>query len=111
MSTKVPARDSAPSASPSPRGRGGQGVRFSGSPLPPGEGPGVRAVPGGFPARRMRRLRRGEGLRRLVRETRLEPGDFLYPLFIAEALREPAPIAAMPEQWQWPLGQVAAQAE
>jgi porphobilinogen synthase len=68
-------------------------------------------VPGGFPARRQRRLRRTESLRQLVRETQLNPGDFIYPLFISETVREPVAIAAMPGQQQWPLGAVAAQAE
>jgi porphobilinogen synthase len=35
-----------------------------------------------FPANRMRRMRRGEPLRALVRETALDPGDLIYPLFI-----------------------------
>jgi porphobilinogen synthase len=63
----------------------------------------VDALPGGFPARRLRRLRRGEGLRRLVRETRLDPGDFLYPIFISETVTRPTPISSMPGQDQWPL--------
>jgi porphobilinogen synthase len=59
----------------------------------------------------MRRLRRSEGLRRLVRETRLDPGDFIYPLFVSETAREPVPIGAMPGQFQWPLGSLAAEGE
>jgi len=35
-----------------------------------------------FPANRMRRLRRTETLRSLVRETRLTPEAFVYPLFV-----------------------------
>src|ERR1700691_4874895 len=35
-----------------------------------------------FPASRLRRLRRTETLRSLVRETRLTPESFVYPLFI-----------------------------
>jgi porphobilinogen synthase len=35
-----------------------------------------------FPANRMRRLRRTETLRALVRETQLTPESFVYPLFI-----------------------------
>src|SRR5277367_3795681 len=35
-----------------------------------------------FPANRLRRLRRSETLRTLVRETRLTPEAFVYPLFI-----------------------------
>ena len=35
-----------------------------------------------FPIHRMRRLRSSEALRNLVRETILDPGDFILPLFI-----------------------------
>jgi porphobilinogen synthase len=35
-----------------------------------------------FPQERPRRLRRGERLRRLVRETRLTPAELIYPLFV-----------------------------
>ena len=35
-----------------------------------------------FPVTRMRRLRRSEPLRSLVRETRLTPDSFVYPMFI-----------------------------
>lgn len=34
--------------------------------------------------RRFRRLRAGEQIRSLVRETRIDKGDFIYPIFIAE---------------------------
>ncbi|HEX6122269.1 MAG TPA: hypothetical protein VFY89_03870, partial [Ktedonobacterales bacterium] len=69
------------------------------------------ALPGGFPARRLRRLRRTEGLRRLVRETQLDAADFLYPLFISETATAPAPIGAMPGQFQWPLGALGERAQ
>jgi porphobilinogen synthase len=36
----------------------------------------------GFPAVRLRRLRRTGALRDLVRETRLDPADFVHPLFV-----------------------------
>lgn len=50
----------------------------------------------GFPIRRLRRLRRTPALRELVRETRLEPSRFVYPLFVrpGEGVREP--VASMP---------------
>jgi porphobilinogen synthase len=35
-----------------------------------------------FPATRLRRLRRSDRLRALVRETRLDLGDFVFPLFV-----------------------------
>jgi porphobilinogen synthase len=69
------------------------------------------ATPGGFPARRMRRLRRSEGLRRLTRETTLDPVDFIFPLFVSEVISEPSPINSMPGQYQWPVTAMARQAE
>ena len=35
-----------------------------------------------FPKQRLRRLRQTENLRKLVRETRLSPDNFIYPLFV-----------------------------
>ena len=49
-----------------------------------------------FPAGRPRRLRRTAALRRLVAQTRLDPGDLVLPLFVKEGLSEPAPVASMP---------------
>ncbi len=45
---------------------------------------------------RPRRLRRGEGLRKLVRETLLTPADFIYPLFAAPGKGVRQEIGAMP---------------
>jgi porphobilinogen synthase len=49
-----------------------------------------------FPVHRPRRLRSSETLRRMVRETTLEPSDFIYPLFVMEGRGERRPIASMP---------------
>ncbi len=49
-----------------------------------------------FPQTRLRRLRATRELRGLVRETRLDPQDFVYPLFVAHGLDRREPIAAMP---------------
>jgi len=49
-----------------------------------------------FPQTRLRRLRRTPVLRDLVRETRLDPGDFVMPLFIEAGLDGRTPIEAMP---------------
>ena len=49
-----------------------------------------------FPQTRLRRLRRTPVLRDLVRETRLDPADFVLPLFVEEGLDGRSPIAAMP---------------
>ena len=37
-----------------------------------------------FPQLRLRRLRRNEAMRELVRETALDKGDLVYPLFVVE---------------------------
>jgi len=46
-----------------------------------------------FPINRQRRLRRDEALRSFVRETRLTPAGFVYPLFVCpgEGVRKPVP--------------------
>jgi porphobilinogen synthase len=49
-----------------------------------------------FPQTRLRRLRATQALRGLVRETRLAPGDFVYPMFVAHGIDRREPIAAMP---------------
>ncbi len=60
---------------------------------------------------RLRRLRASPGLRNLVRETRLDPAQLIYPLFVTAASDEPRAIASMPGVSQWPVAQIAAQAE
>jgi porphobilinogen synthase len=49
-----------------------------------------------FPQTRLRRLRQTPVLRDLVRETRLDPGDFVMPLFVEAGLDERSAIEAMP---------------
>jgi porphobilinogen synthase len=49
-----------------------------------------------FPEVRMRRLRRSEPLRELVRETRLHPGALIAPLFICPGEGVRRPVASMP---------------
>lgn len=46
-----------------------------------------------FPVHRYRRLRSGEALRTMVRETSLDPADFIAPLFVVpgEGVRQPVP--------------------
>jgi len=53
-----------------------------------------------YPILRMRRLRRNETLRRMVRETALSPADFIYPLFVREGKGVRNPIGSMPGQYQ-----------
>ncbi|MFA9272500.1 MAG: porphobilinogen synthase [Baekduiaceae bacterium] len=49
-----------------------------------------------FPATRLRRLRRTPALRGLVRETRLDPADLIYPMFVEAGLSGRTPIGSMP---------------
>jgi porphobilinogen synthase len=49
-----------------------------------------------FPQTRLRRLRATHQLRGLVRETRLEPGDLIYPMFVAHGIDRREPISSMP---------------
>lgn len=49
-----------------------------------------------FPVSRLRRLRRTAALRELVRETRLEASDLIYPMFIHDRGPPRQPIPSMP---------------
>ncbi len=49
-----------------------------------------------FPETRLRRLRATRALRGLVRETRLEAADLVYPMFVAHGIDRREPIDAMP---------------
>jgi porphobilinogen synthase len=60
---------------------------------------------------RPRRLRLTAGLRRLVRETELNPGDFIYPLFVRHGRNVRAEIRSMPGIYQFSVDQLAAEAE
>jgi len=53
----------------------------------------LRMGPG---AKRPRRLRRTQSLRDLVRETTLEPSDFVYPLFVVAGADTRRPVESMP---------------
>ena len=49
-----------------------------------------------FPALRLRRLRKSETIRSLVRETTVDSGDFVFPLFIVEGRGVKQEINSMP---------------
>jgi porphobilinogen synthase len=51
---------------------------------------------GGFPARRMRRMRRDDFSRRLMRESRLAADDLIYPVFVLDGKGRREPVASMP---------------
>jgi porphobilinogen synthase len=59
---------------------------------------------------RFRRLRRSETLRHLVAETRLDPRDFVYPLFVTHGSGVRDEISSMPGQYQLSLDQLSGEA-
>jgi len=65
--------------------------------FPPFRPPEMTSSLGRFPDRRMRRSRRDDFSRRLVREVRLAPEDFILPVFICEGKRKVEAVPSMPE--------------
>ena len=63
-----------------------------------------------FPETRMRRMRRTSPLRDLVRETRLDPGDLVLPVFIESGLEGRSPIGAMPGVERLSISEAVAEA-
>jgi len=49
-----------------------------------------------YPATRLRRMRRDDFSRRLMRETVLTPDDFIWPVFVCEGTRVREAVASMP---------------
>ena len=64
-----------------------------------------------FPETRMRRLRRTEPLRSLVRETSLEPGDLIYPLFLCPGEGVRRPVGSMPGVFNLSVDEALREAE
>jgi porphobilinogen synthase len=64
-----------------------------------------------FPEIRMRRLRRSDALRALVRETSLDPGDLIYPLFICPGEGVRKAVASMPGVFNVSVDEAVREAE
>ncbi|HZS37704.1 MAG TPA: porphobilinogen synthase [Polyangia bacterium] len=64
-----------------------------------------------FPEYRPRRLRRTESLRRMVRETLLQPSAFIYPLFVIPGKGARKPIGSLPGQSQVSVDEAVAEAQ
>jgi porphobilinogen synthase len=64
-----------------------------------------------FPLIRMRRTRRTEALRSLVRETRLEPGQLIYPLFLCPGEGVRREIGSMPGVFNLSVDEAVKEAE
>lgn len=56
-----------------------------------------------FPTKRMRRLRKTEKMREIVKETRISPSSLIYPVFVKEDLERGSkePIETMPGQYRY----------
>ena len=65
----------------------------------------------GFPVTRMRRLRRSETLRSMVRETRIAREDLILPLFVVEGSGVREPIGSMPGVHRFSVDQVVLEAK
>src|ERR1035441_701372 len=64
-----------------------------------------------FPSTRLRRLRSSEPLRALVRETTLDAGDLIYPLFICPGKGIRKPISSMPGVFNLSIDEAVKEAE
>jgi porphobilinogen synthase len=64
-----------------------------------------------FPIVRMRRLRRTETLRRMVRETTLSVHDFIYPMFVVPGEKQRQEVASMPGVFRVSVDELVRDAE
>lgn len=64
-----------------------------------------------FPVERLRRLRRSEAMRRLVRETRFAPAQLILPIFVCPGEGVRKEIASMPGHAQISIDNVVREAE
>lgn len=64
-----------------------------------------------FPQLRLRRLRRTETLRDMVRETRVHPADLIYPLFAVPGQGVQKEISSLPGNYHWSPDLIAREAE
>ncbi len=66
-----------------------------------------------FPITRMRRLRKTPQIRKILSETKLNPEDFIYPIFIKETLKDGQKehIDTMPGQYRYSLNDAVDEAK
>lgn len=64
-----------------------------------------------FPEKRLRRLRTGEVMRRMVRENILTPDDFILPLFVTFGKNVVKPISSMPGHSQLSVDNIVKEAK
>jgi porphobilinogen synthase len=63
-----------------------------------------------YPTHRPRRLRRGEALRGLVRETRLTTANLIYPMFVCPGAKVRKEVSSMPGVFQQSADQIVEEA-
>jgi len=63
------------------------------------------------PLYRPRRLRSNENIRRMVRETKLSPDDFIYPLFVTHGKGVKKEISSMPGNYQQSIDNIVKDCE
>jgi porphobilinogen synthase len=68
-------------------------------------------IPGQFPRVRMRRMRRDDFSRRMMRETTLTPSDFIYPVFVMEGTKQRVAVPSMPGVERVTLDELVREAE
>src|SRR5262245_49763277 len=64
-----------------------------------------------FPTHRLRRLRTSDSLRKLVRETHLEPSQLVLPLFTCPGESVRRPISSMPGNFQLSIDELVKECE
>ena len=64
-----------------------------------------------FPIIRLRRLRATPTLREMVRETQLNPQDFIYPMFAVHGEAVRRPVSSMPGVYQLSIDQLVCEAQ
>ncbi|BET98050.1 porphobilinogen synthase [Xenorhabdus taiwanensis] len=67
--------------------------------------------PGGFPGRRMRRVRRHDFSRRLVAENQLTVNDLIYPVFVMEGTNQRQEVSSMPGVYRLTIDLLLKEAE
>ncbi|MDD3984987.1 MAG: porphobilinogen synthase [Methanobacterium sp.] len=65
-----------------------------------------------FPVTRMRRLRKNHNIRTILTETKLNPEDFVYPMFVKEGLKDghKEHIDTMPGQYRYSVNDIVDEA-
>ena len=61
---------------------------------------------GSYPNIRMRRNRKADWSRRLIRETDLSPNDLIWPIFIRDGKNIKEPVKTMPGVYRYSLDKI-----